>query len=74
MLSDVYMNRGGIQVSFSVGGIPVQGVVANSIQSGKQRAEQVVEQKVKEVLNDPAKNTRDMQKPSGISPFMDIKV
>jgi hypothetical protein len=61
-------------VSFNIGGQPVKGVVVNAIEVGKSNAEQVVNQKIKEVMNDPAKNTREMQQPSGLSSFMDIKI
>jgi hypothetical protein len=61
-------------MSFNVGGMPVKGVVVNAIETGKSNAEQVVNQKIKEVMNDPAKNTRDMQQPSGLSSFLDIKI
>ena len=61
-------------MSFSVGGIPVQGIVVQSIQAGKSRAEEVVKQMITEVMNDPGKNLRDMQNPSGLSSFLDLKV
>ncbi|MCR8632396.1 MULTISPECIES: hypothetical protein [Paenibacillus] len=61
-------------MSFNIGGTPVKGVVVNAIEIGKSNAEQVVNQQIKEVLNDPAKNTRTMQQPSGLSSFMDIKI
>ncbi|TDF93484.1 hypothetical protein [Paenibacillus piri] len=61
-------------MSFSIGGNPVKGVVVSTIESGKAIAEQVVTQQIKDVLNDPAKNTRTMQQPSGLSTFLDIKV
>lgn len=61
-------------MSFNVGGMPVKGVVVNAIEAGKSTAEQVVNQKIREVLNDPAKNTRELQQPSGLSTFMDIKI
>jgi hypothetical protein len=61
-------------MSFSVAGNPVQGVIVSAIQSGKGVAEQVVQQAVNEVKNDPAKTLRDMQQPSGLSSFLDIKI
>lgn len=61
-------------MSFSIGGNPVKGVIVSSIESGKSKAEEVVNQKIHEVINDPAKNTREMQQPSGLSTFLDIKV
>lgn len=61
-------------MSFNVGGMPVKGVVVNAIEIGKSKVEQVVTQNIKEVLQDPAKNTRELQQPSGLSNFLDIKI
>jgi ElaB/YqjD/DUF883 family membrane-anchored ribosome-binding protein len=43
-------------LSFNIGGNPVQGIIVNAIQTGKERAQEVVQQMVNEVKNDPAKN------------------
>jgi hypothetical protein len=61
-------------MGFNIGGIPVKGAVVNAIETGKSIAEQIVTQRIREVLNDPAKNTREMQQPSGLSSFLDIKI
>jgi hypothetical protein len=68
------LTKEGEDMSFNVGGSSVKGAVVNAIETGKSTAEQVVNQKIKEVINDPAKNTRDMQQPSGLSSFLDIKI
>ncbi|MDF2725109.1 MAG: hypothetical protein K0Q59_4784 [Paenibacillus sp.] len=61
-------------MSFNIAGNRVEGVVVAAISAGKSTAQQVVQQQINEVKNDPAKNLREMQQPSGLSSFLDIKV
>lgn len=61
-------------MSFNIAGNRVDGIIVQAISSGKATAQQVVQQQVNEVKNDPAKNLREMQQPSGLSSFLDIKV
>ncbi|MCA1031446.1 hypothetical protein LCL95_10460 [Bacillus timonensis] len=58
----------------SVGGVTVQSPMAQEIQNIKQTAEQTIKGKIKEVLDDPEKNIREMQQPSPFSQFLDIRV
>jgi|GEM_PF-2400888 len=61
-------------MGFQVGGVPVSGIIVTSIQNGKGIAQEVVQSMVNEVKNDPAKQLRTMQQPSGLSSFLDIKI
>ncbi len=61
-------------MGFSVGGIPVSGVVVAAIETGKGVAQQVVQGMINDVKNNPAKNLKEMQQPSGLSSFLDIKI
>jgi hypothetical protein len=61
-------------MSASVGGIPVQGVIVSSIQAGKGIAQSVVQSMVDEGKNNPAKFLKELQQPSGLSSFLDIKI
>jgi hypothetical protein len=67
-------DAGGINMSGSIGGIPVQGVIVSSIQAGKGIAESVVQGWVNEGKNNPAKFLKEIQQPSGLSSFLDIKI
>lgn len=61
-------------MSFNIAGNRVDGIIVQAISSGKSTAQQVVQQSINEVKNDPTKNLREMQQPSGLSSFLDIKV
>ncbi|MCD9022526.1 hypothetical protein [Cohnella silvisoli] len=61
-------------MSMSVGGSRGEGVITQSVQSGVQRAEQVVQEMINDVKNDPAKTLRELQQPSGLSTFLDIRI
>lgn len=61
-------------MSFNIGGIPVNGVIVNSIETGKSKAEEVIKSQIQEALSNPAKNIKELQQPSGLSVFLDIKV
>jgi hypothetical protein len=61
-------------MSMSVGGINVPGVIVSSIQSGKGIAESVVQGWVNEGKNNPARFLKELQQPSGLSSFLDIKI
>jgi hypothetical protein len=61
-------------MSASVGGVPVQGVIVASIQTGKGIAQSVVQAMVDEGKNNPAKFLKELQQPSGLSSFLDIKI
>lgn len=61
-------------MGFNVGGIQVPGIIASSIQTGKGMAEQVVQGQINEVKSNPAKFLKELQQPSGMSSFLDIKI
>jgi hypothetical protein len=63
-----------INMSASVGGIQVPGVIVSSIQAGKGIAQSVVQGWVDEGKNNPAKFLKEIQQPSGLSSFLDIKI
>jgi hypothetical protein len=63
-----------INMSASVGGINVPGVIVSSIQAGKGIAQSVVQGWVDEGKNNPAKFLKEIQQPSGLSSFLDIKI
>jgi hypothetical protein len=63
-----------IKMSASVGGVPVQGVIVASIQAGKGIAQSVVQSMIDEGKNNPAKFLKEIQQPSGLSSFLDIKI
>ncbi|WP_108669008.1 hypothetical protein [Peribacillus acanthi] len=58
----------------SIGGIQVPGIIAKLVETNREVAQQAVTSKIQEVLNDPAKNVREIQQPSPFSQFLDIKV
>jgi len=74
IISLITQDAGGINMSGSVGGIPVQGVIVSSIQTGKGRAESVVQGWIDEGKNNPARFLKEIQQPSGLSSFLDIKI
>jgi hypothetical protein len=61
-------------MSFNIGGVNVPGCVVKAIETGKNKAQQVVQQAINDVMSDPAKNIKQTQQPSGLSSFMDIRV
>jgi hypothetical protein len=61
-------------MSASVGGVYVAGVIVSSIQAGKGIAQSVVQGWVDEGKNNPAKFLKEIQQPSGLSSFLDIKI
>ena len=61
-------------MSFKVGGLPVNGAVVAAIETGKGMAQQVVQGLINDVKNNPTKNLKEMQQPSGLSSFLDIKI
>jgi hypothetical protein len=63
-----------IKMSASVGGVQVQGVIVASIQAGKGIAQSVVQSMIDEGKNNPAKFLKEIQQPSGLSSFLDIKI
>ncbi|MFD1739362.1 hypothetical protein ACFSCX_23040 [Bacillus salitolerans] len=50
------------------------GVVSQAVQMNKSKAEQALNQAIREVVQDPAKNLRELQQPSPLSQFLDIKI
>lgn len=61
-------------MGFNIAGNRVDGIIVQAIQRNKQIAERVVNQAIRDVVNDPAKNIREMQQPSGLSTFLDIRI
>lgn len=51
-----------------------QGPVSQFIVNNKQRAEQAIVSNIKEAIDNPAKTIRDLQQPSPLSQFLDIKI
>ncbi|MGG3799040.1 hypothetical protein [Metabacillus fastidiosus] len=57
----------------SIGGVG-GGPVSQFVIINKQLAEQAITSQIKDVLNDPAKNIKEMQQPSPFAQFIDIKI
>ncbi|MED4402773.1 hypothetical protein ABET41_15610 [Metabacillus fastidiosus] len=57
----------------SIGGVG-EGPVSQFVVINKQIAEEVINSKIRDVINDPAKNIREIQRPSPFSQFLDIKI
>jgi hypothetical protein len=61
-------------MSVSIGGVPVQGVVARIVQDNKQIAEQALNEIINKHKDDPARIIKEIQQPSPFSQFLDIKI
>ncbi|WP_127583911.1 hypothetical protein [Paenibacillus koleovorans] len=61
-------------MSFNIAGTQVPGCVVKAIETGKSKAQEVVQGMINEAINDPTKNLKQMQQPSGLSSFIDIKI
>ncbi|WP_163099288.1 hypothetical protein [Peribacillus alkalitolerans] len=61
-------------MGLAIGGIPVQGIISKLVETNREVAEQAVTAKIQEVLNDPAKNVREIQQSSPLSQFLDVKI
>jgi hypothetical protein len=61
-------------MSVSVGGVPVQGVVARIVQDNKAIAEQALNEIINKHKDDPACIIKEIQQPSPFSQFLDIKI
>lgn len=58
----------------NIGGIQVQGAIAQIVQTNREVAEQAVNEKLQQAIQDPARNVKEIQAPSPFSQFLDIKV
>ncbi|MGG3005923.1 hypothetical protein [Geobacillus stearothermophilus] len=61
-------------MSVSIGGVPVQGVVARIVQDNKTIAEQALNEMINKHKDDPARIIKEIQQPSPFSQFLDIKI
>ncbi|MED3718788.1 hypothetical protein P4518_15675 [Geobacillus thermodenitrificans] len=61
-------------MSVSIGGVPVQGVVARIVQDNKEIAEQALNEMINKHKDDPARIIKEIQQPSPFSQFLDIKI
>jgi hypothetical protein len=61
-------------MSVSIGGVPVQGVVARIVQDNKAIAEQALKEMINKHKDDPARIIKEIQQPSPFSQFLDIKI
>jgi hypothetical protein len=61
-------------MSVSIGGVPVQGVVARIVQDNKAIAEQALNEIINKHKDDPARIIKEIQQPSPFSQFLDIKI
>jgi hypothetical protein len=61
-------------MGMSIGGVPIQGVIAQLVQTNREVAEQAVTARIKEAINDPTKNVREIQQISPFSQFLDVRV
>ncbi|KZM58459.1 hypothetical protein A3Q36_02600 [Geobacillus stearothermophilus] len=61
-------------MSVSVGGVPVQGVVARIVQDNKAIAEQALNEMINKHKDDPARIIKEIQQSSPFSQFLDIKI
>jgi hypothetical protein len=61
-------------MSVSIGGVPVQGVIARIVQDNKQIAEQALNEIINKHKDDPARIIKEIQQPSPFSQFLDIKI
>lgn len=51
-----------------------QAQISPLVQANKQQAEQALTGLIKEAVNNPTKNIREIQQPSPLSQFLDIKI
>ncbi|RJS60530.1 hypothetical protein [Bacillus sp. PK3_68] len=56
-----------------IGGVG-EGPVSQFVVISKQIAEKVINEKIQDVVSDPAKKVRELQQPSPFSQFIDIKI
>jgi len=61
-------------MSFNIGGLPVNGIIADIVKSNREVNEQALNQMIQEAKNDPTKTIREIQQPSPFSQFLDIKI
>ncbi|OQP00181.1 hypothetical protein B1689_09925 [Geobacillus sp. 44C] len=61
-------------MSVSIGGVPVQGVVARIVQDNKAIAEQALNEMINKHKDDPARIIKEIQQPSPFSQILDIKI
>lgn len=61
-------------MSFNIGGIHVNGIIADIVQANRNANEQALNQIIEEAKKDPAKTIREIQQPSPFSQFLDIKI
>ncbi|AMX82307.1 hypothetical protein GS3922_00580 [Geobacillus subterraneus] len=61
-------------MSVSIGGVPVQGVVARIVQDNKAIAEQALNEMINKHKDDPARIIKEIQQPSPFSQFLDIEI
>lgn len=57
----------------SVGGVG-QGPVSAIVQTNKQVAEEAIKSNIREAVQNPAQTIRELQQPSPLSQFLDIKI
>lgn len=61
-------------MSFNIGGLPVNGIIADIVKTNREANEQALNRMVQEAKNDPTKTLREIQQPSPFSQFLDIKI
>jgi hypothetical protein len=61
-------------MGMSIEGVPIQGVIAQLVQTNREVAEQAVTARIKEPIYDPTKNVRELQQTSPFSQFLDVRV
>jgi hypothetical protein len=61
-------------MSVSIGGVPVQGIIARVVQDNKEIAEQALNEMINKHKDDPARIIKEIQQPSPFSQFLDIKI
>jgi hypothetical protein len=60
-------------MSLGIGGVG-QGPVSQFVVLNKQKAEQAILANIKDAVDNPAKTIRDLQQPSPLSQFLDVKI
>lgn len=61
-------------MSFNIGGVQVPGAIVKAVENLKQPAQQAIQSMINEAKSDPARSLKQMQQPSGLSCFLDIKI
>jgi hypothetical protein len=61
-------------MSVSIGGVPVQGIIARIVQDNKAIAEQALNEMINKHKDNPARIIKEIQQPSPFSQFLDIKI